>query len=213
MLIEHNGVVPTIDSAAWVAPTAVVSGDVTIGPDSRVLHGAVLTAESGPISIGRECIIMEQAVIRASKRHPVTIADRVLVGPHAYLSGCAVADEAFLAAGTRVFNGARIGAGAEVRINAVVHLLTVIDPGAVVPIGWVAVGDPAQLFPADRHDEIWAVQEPLDFPGVVFGMPRGSTDGSLLATAAPRYARALTRHQQDRIMDGTSPEPDIAEAE
>ena len=47
--------------------------------------------------------------------------------------------------------------------------------GTVVPIGWVAVGDPAQVLPPARHDDIWAVQEGLDFPGTVYGVGRGAS--------------------------------------
>lgn len=198
MWYEHAGEPPTVDPTAWVAPSAVVSGAVTIGPRTRVLHGAVLTAESGPVTIGADCIVMEQAVVRGTRRHPVVIGDRVLVGPHAYLSGCTIDDEAFLATGCRIFNATSVGRDAEVRVNAVVHLRSVVPPGTVVPIGWVAVGDPVQLFPPDRHDEIWAVQGPLDFPGTVFGLPRDEVDGPLMAQAAPRYARALERHAGDR---------------
>jgi carbonic anhydrase/acetyltransferase-like protein (isoleucine patch superfamily) len=94
-----------------------------------------------------KCVIMENAVVRGSKRHPVTVGNHVLVGPGAYLSGCAIGDCAFLATGARVFNGALIGARAEVRINATVHLLTNLPEDATVPVGWVAVGDPARILP------------------------------------------------------------------
>jgi carbonic anhydrase/acetyltransferase-like protein (isoleucine patch superfamily) len=53
VLIEHDGKRPDVDESAYVAPTAVVCGDVTIGPDSRVLFGAVLTAEGGPVELAR----------------------------------------------------------------------------------------------------------------------------------------------------------------
>lgn len=201
MRIEHDGKRPTIDDSAWVAPTAVVSGDVAVAAGTRVLHGAVLTAETGPIMIGEDCVIMEQAVLRGTRRQPLVVGDRVLVGPHAHLSGCTIANEAFLATGTRVFNGAHVGHDAEIRVNATVHLKTRIKAHAVVPIGWVAVGDPAQLFPPDRHEDIWAVQEPLDFPGVVFGLSRAEHAGPLLAQAAPRYSRALATHASDRPVD------------
>ena len=142
MLIEHLGKRPAIDPEARIAPTAVVCGDVTVGPRTSVGFGAVLTAESGPIVVGRECVVMENAVIRGTKRHPATIGDHVLIGPGAYLSGCVIRDCAFLATGSRVFNGAIVGARAEVRINATVHLLTNLAEDTMVPIGWVAVGDP-----------------------------------------------------------------------
>src|SRR5437870_1109330 len=85
MLIEHQGSRPRIHPSAYVAPTAVLCGDVRIGEGSGVLFGAVLAAEGGPVEVGRSCIVMENAVIRGSKRHSVTIGDHVLIGPRAYL--------------------------------------------------------------------------------------------------------------------------------
>ena len=102
--------------------------------------------------IGAECIVMEGAVLRGAPTFPLTLGDHVLVGPRAYLSGCTVEESVFLAAGSTVFNGARIGAGSEVRINGVVHIKTTLPPDTTVPIGWVAVGDPPRILPPDRHD-------------------------------------------------------------
>ena len=64
MLIEHEGKRPQLAESAYVAPTAVVCGDVTVGEDARILFGAVLTAEGGPVVLGNRCIVMEHAVIR-----------------------------------------------------------------------------------------------------------------------------------------------------
>lgn len=199
MQFEHLGARPRIHPEAVVAPTAVVSGDVTIGAGCQVLHGAVLTAEGGPITLGEHVIVMENALVRASTAHPVHIGSHVLVGPTASISGAIVADEVFLATGTRVFNGARIGERSEVRINAVVHLRTVLPPESVVPIGWVAVGDPAQVLSPDRHEEIWALQHDLDFPGFVFGLDRATPD--LMVQLTERYGAALARHALDRRLD------------
>jgi hypothetical protein len=105
----------------------------------------------------------------------------------------------FLATGTRVFNGARIGKRSEVRINAVVHLRTTLPPETVVPIGWVAVGDPLQVLAPDRHEEIWAAQRELDFPGYVFGLDRETPD--LMVQLTERYGRSLARHADDRRVD------------
>ncbi len=201
MLIEHRGRRPTIHPTAQVAPNAVVSGDVTIGPECRILFGAVLTAEGGPIALGSHVIVMENAVLRATARHPLSIGDHVLVGPRAYLSGCTVEACAFLATGATVFNGAVIGRNAEVRINGVVHLKTTLEADAVVPIGWVAVGTPAGIFPPDRHEEIWAIQKPLDFPREVFGLQRPGPGETIMPEMTRRYARALARHRDDNILD------------
>jgi carbonic anhydrase/acetyltransferase-like protein (isoleucine patch superfamily) len=201
MQIEHREKQPRIHESAYVAPNAVVCGDVTVGEYSRILFGAVLVAEGGPVVIGSECIIMEQAVLRGTPRHPCRLGNHVLVGPRAYLTGCTVEDSAFLATGATVFNGAWIGARAEVRINGVVHLRTVIPRDTTVPIGWIAVGDPAEILPPKDHDTIWAVQQPLNFPRTVFGLEPAPPGETIMPELTRRYARALGRHQEDRILD------------
>jgi len=82
MLLEHKGKRPHIHESAYIAPTATVCGDVTIGAESCVLFGAVLVAEGGPVAIGEHCVVMEQAVLRGTARHPVRVGNHVLVGPH-----------------------------------------------------------------------------------------------------------------------------------
>ena len=67
----------------------------------------------------------------------------------------------------------------EVRIHGVVHVNTVLEPGATVPIGWIAAGDPAQLFPPGRHEELWAVQRELDFRGTVTACARDAAGGAM----------------------------------
>ncbi|KAF2414539.1 transferase [Microbacterium sp. B35-04] len=199
MRFEHLGAQPRIHPDAVVAATAVISGDVEIGADCQILHGAVITAEGGAVTLGANVIVMENALIRATSTNPVHIADHVLVGPMASVSGAVVEEEVFLATGTRVFNGARIGARSEVRINAVVHLRTTLPPDSTVPIAWVAVGDPVQILPPDRHEEIWAAQRELDFPGYVFGLDRETPD--LMVQLTERYGRSLARHADDRRID------------
>jgi carbonic anhydrase/acetyltransferase-like protein (isoleucine patch superfamily) len=201
MLLEHEGRRPRIHPTAYVAPSATLSGDVTIGPECRILFGAVLTAEGGPVILGGYCVVMEQAVLRGTKAHPLRLADHVLVGPHAHLSGCTVESDVFIATGASVFNGARIGARSTVRINGVVHIKTVLPPDAVVPIGWVAVGDPARILPPHAHDEIWAVQGPLNFSKTVFGLEPAPPGQTNMPERMRRYAAALGRHLRDRILD------------
>ncbi|MDR3436606.1 gamma carbonic anhydrase family protein [Telmatospirillum sp.] len=167
---EHS---PSIDAEAWVAPDATVYGDVVIGTGSRVMHGARLVAEAGgSIRIGRNCIVLENAVIRATGRHPCRLGDHCVVGPNSHVVGAVIEDEVFIATGAAIFHGAQIGRGSEVRINGVVHLRTRLEPGTTVPIGWVAVGNPAQILPPDQHETIWSLQKPLDFPGFVYGVDR-----------------------------------------
>ncbi len=203
MLIEHCGARPRIHPSAYVAPNAVLCGDVAVGPDCRILFGAILTAEDGPVRLGERCIVMENAVLRGRADHPVHLGDRVLIGPHAHVNGAEIGDEAFVATGASLFPGSRLGAGAEIRINGVLHVNSSLPDGAELPIGWIAVGDPAQMFPPKAHDEIWAIQRTLDFAGTVAGvdtsaLPRGSAMSQLTAT----YAALYGRHRDDEVIDG-----------
>ena len=194
MIVEHRAARPSIDPTAYVAPTAVVCGDVHVGPGARILFGAVLTAEDGRVEVGRNCVVMENALVRGRDGHPARLGADVLVGPHAHVNGCEVAAGCFIATGAALFPGARLGAGCEVRIHGVVHVNSVLAPGTVVPIGWIATGDPAQLFAPGRHEELWAVQRELDFPGTVYGVPRGTSPEELMR----RQSEFFGAHREDR---------------
>ena len=197
MLIEHKGKSPRIDPSAWIAPDATVCGDVTIGARTRVMHGARIIGEAGgAITIGKACIVMENAVVRASPRHPCVIADHCLIGPNAHVTGAVLESQVFVATGAAIFHGAHIGEGAEIRVHAIVHLRSRLEPGATVPIGWVAVGDPARILSPDKHDEIWAVQKPLNFPEWVYGFERDTPD--LMVKVTTRLSEVLGAHAGDR---------------
>jgi carbonic anhydrase/acetyltransferase-like protein (isoleucine patch superfamily) len=119
---------------------------------------------------------MENAVVRETKRHDCRIGDNCLIGPNAHVVGCTVDHHTLIATGASVFHGARVGARSEIRINAVVHIKTHLLEGSTVSIGWIAVGEPARFLPPEQHEEIWALQRPLDFPGWVYGLDRGDPD-------------------------------------
>ncbi|TPQ21950.1 gamma carbonic anhydrase family protein [Streptomyces sporangiiformans] len=202
MLMEHRGRRPVVPASAYVAPSAVLCGAVTLGEGARVLHGAVLTAEDGEVRIGANVVVMENALVRGRARHPAIIGDAVLIGPRAHINGARIEDEVFVATGASAFPGAVAGAGSELRINCVLHVNSVLPPGTVVPIGWVAAGAPeAQLFPPDRHDELWEVQRELDFPGTVYGVPRGTPMREIMA----RQADYFGAHLGDQPLDEPPP--------
>lgn len=88
---------------------------------------------------------MENAVVRATRRHACTIGDYCLIGPDAHVVGAVLEDQVFIATGAAVFHGAHLGRETTVRVHAIVHLRTRLDPRTTVPIGWIAVGDPAHI--------------------------------------------------------------------
>lgn len=194
MLIKHDTFSPRLDATAWVAPNAVVCGNVTVGPGCRIMHGAQIIAEGGSIVIGRECIVMENAVLRSTARHSLRIGNNCLIGPNAHVVGCTVGDEVFIATGAAVFHAAALGMGSEVRVNAVVHLKSRLGAGQTVPIGWIAVGDPAQLLPPGEHDRIWEIQKRLDFPLTVYGFERSEAS---MVKITRRLSEVLASHASD----------------
>ena len=194
MEIRHLESTPSIHPEAYVAPTAVLSGQVRVGPGSCVLHGAVLSADGGPVEIGANCVIMEHAVLRGTPRHPLTIGDHVLAGPHCYLTGCTVGDEVFIATGAMVFNGAQMGRASSVALGGAVHIGCVVPPQTRIPIGWVAVGDPARLYPPGEAESIRAgLEEAGGFLPLVFGTDPAAGRSQQMRTAMRRYASFLSR--------------------
>ena len=197
MILSHAGKAPQIDPTAWVAPTATVCGDVVIGKDARIAHGASVVAEGGRIEIGERCIVLENAVIRSTARHSTSIGDFCLVGPGAHLVGCTLDEQVFVATGAAVFHGAHLETASEVRVHGTVHLRSRLTEGTTVPIGWVAVGDPAKPLPPDRHEEIWRRQMPLDFPRTAYGVDRETAD---MLVITERMAELLGAHRDDEIL-------------
>jgi gamma-carbonic anhydrase len=199
VFVEHRLKIPQVSESAYIAPTAVLAGDVTVGPHSRVLFGAVITAEGGPVEIGKNCVIMENAVIRGVPNQETRVGDDVLIGPHAHLTGCVIEGGSRIATGAIVFNGARIETGAEVEFNAVVYVNTVVPAGTAVPMGWFAGGQPAEFVAPGDWDRIRVVMGPLDYPGTVFGVGANGAD-PVMSDVARRYARGLALHHQDHIV-------------
>jgi carbonic anhydrase/acetyltransferase-like protein (isoleucine patch superfamily) len=163
MIIQHKNKQPDIDQSSYIAPNALICGDVFIGKNVRIMFGAQIIAENSAIIIGDNCIVLENAVIRGTGNHPVNIGCNCLIGPQSHLAGCTLEDNVFIATGASVFHGALVKKGAEVRINGVVHLKTVVPENKTVPIGWIAVGNPMKLFSPDKHQEIWDIQKPKIF--------------------------------------------------
>jgi carbonic anhydrase/acetyltransferase-like protein (isoleucine patch superfamily) len=192
MLFALQGKRPQIHPEATIAKSAVLRGDVSVGAGSVILDGAVLSAESGPVRIGAHCVIMEHAVVRGVVGNACHVGDGVLIGPHAHVSGCSIEDDVFVATGASIFNGAHLGRASEVRIGAVVHVNSHLPAAALVPIGWIAVGNPAQAFPPEAHATLWPIQKALGFSATVWGSPDPRPTGEHIR----RYARGLRRRLQ-----------------
>src|ERR687889_1329586 len=125
LLIRHRRVEPIVDASAFVAPTAVLIGRVSVDPRARIMYGAVLDSEASKVEVGATAIVCENAVLRATSAVgadlPVVVGDHVFVGPHATLLGCVVEPACYVATGATVLQGATVGSGAVVAVGAAVH--------------------------------------------------------------------------------------------
>lgn len=204
MMLTHAGKAPAVDASAYVAPTATVCGDVTIGAGSRIMFGACVVSEGQPLVLGDQCIVMENAVIRSTADHGTVVGAHCLIGPHAHVVGCTLEDCVFIATGASIFHGAHLECGVEVRVHGVVHLRTRVPAHTVVPIGWIAVGTPATILPPAQHEAIWAVQKPLDFPQFVYGVERAPDGETNMHEITAKRSRALGEHKLDRVVGITA---------
>lgn len=207
MRVEHLGRRPRVDATAWVAPNAVLSGPVIVGPDARILYGAVLTAEGGAeLVVGSECVIMEQAVLRAAGRFPLRLGERVLVGPHAYLSGCRVGARSFVATGAMIFNGAVLGEACVVALGGKVHVDTELADGTWVPMGYIAFGRPGRIHPPEQAPAVHEELNRLGFARYVFGVEsKGKPRAEVMNEIMQKYTRALGAHRTDRVNPDAAP--------
>jgi carbonic anhydrase/acetyltransferase-like protein (isoleucine patch superfamily) len=179
MRIRHRGQEPRVHDTAFVAPTAVLVGDVQIGPRARVMYGAVLDAEGSRIEIGEATVICEQAVLRASAasgtEQPVILGDHVFVGPHATLLGCVVDRCAYLATAATVLQTAHVGAGSVVAVGGFVHAGTTVPDEFFIPPHTLAVGDPLRVL-APGDPAVPAAIRDVGFASVAFGVDAEWTD-------------------------------------
>lgn len=127
-----GGKEPVLDPTAFVAPTAVVLGEVTLAAGASVWYHTVLRADGGPIVVGADTNIQDNCTVHVDVGSPVTIGERVSVGHNAVLHGCTVEDDVLVGMGAAVLNGAHIGAGSLVAAQALVPQGMRVPPGSLV---------------------------------------------------------------------------------
>lgn len=128
-----------IHPTAFIASTAAVMGDVTLGEESSVWYGTVLRADMAPIVIGAHSNIQDGTVVHVDEGVPCRVGHRVGVGHRVILHGCVVEDDCLIAMGSVLLNGAVIGAGSVVAAGAV------IPEGMRVPPGSLVMGVPGRI--------------------------------------------------------------------
>ncbi len=146
---------PSIDPSAFIAPTATVLFDVTVGARASLWYGVVARGDTERIVVGEDTNIQDLSVLHADPGMPCLIGNQVSVGHRAIIHGATVEDGALIGMGATVLNRAVIGAGSVVAAGALV------PEGMVVEAGTLVVGSPARLVRrvdgelARRRDATW----------------------------------------------------------
>ena len=138
-LARHLGKAPDIARAQWVAPSATVIGDVTLGLQSSVFYGAVLRGDIARIVVGEGSNIQDNAVVHLADDFDAVIGAWCTIGHAAIVHACTIEDECLIGMGSTVLDGARIGARSIVGAGAVVTQRMVVPPGSMV------LGTPAKV--------------------------------------------------------------------
>ena len=166
-----------IADGVFVAPSAVVIGDVKLLPESSIWFGAVLRGDIESITIGRGSNIQDGTVCHTDPANPCTVGEYVTVGHMAMLHGCKVGDHSLIGIGATLMNGSAIGR------ECIVGAHSLITEGKQFPDGVVIMGSPAKVV-RELNDD----------------------DRMKLRANAERYVQRAKRYMQELGMANTSAE-------
>ncbi len=172
MFIEFGGKTPQVHPSAFVAPTAVLIGDVEIGPESSVWFGVVIRADNGPIRIGARSNVQDNAVIHVGHDSQTIIGNDVTIGHCALMEDCVIGDGALIGSNAVILNYAKVGR------RALIGAGSVVPSGAQIPPNVLVAGAPAK------------VRKELDGPSVTW-----------VDRAAPEYVSLSRRYLAGGVGD------------
>jgi carbonic anhydrase/acetyltransferase-like protein (isoleucine patch superfamily) len=154
MVQALNGKTPKIGRDVFIAPTAVVIGDVQIGDGASIWYGAVLRGDMEPIRIGSNTNIQDNCTVHTDRGHPAVIGTGVTVGHHAVIHGCTIENRCLIGIGAIILSGAVIGEGSVVAAGAVVKEGQFVEPGMLM------TGVPAEAKRSLNADEQRMLHQP-----------------------------------------------------
>jgi len=137
MIFEFEGKRPVIGKGVFVAPTAVIIGDVHIGDGSSIWYGAVLRGDENQIVVGSNTSVQDNAVLHTNNETATKVGNDVTIGHGALIEGCTIEDGAVIGMGAVVLEHAIVGSSAMIAAGSVVAR------GALIPAKTLAAGSPA----------------------------------------------------------------------
>jgi carbonic anhydrase/acetyltransferase-like protein (isoleucine patch superfamily)/uncharacterized damage-inducible protein DinB len=128
-----------LDPSAFIAPGAVVVGEVTLGARASIWFNTVLRGDTAAIAVGADSNVQDNSVVHVDEDQPAKIGARVTVGHRAIIHGCVIEDECLIGMGAIVLSGAQIGHGSLIGAGSLVRENQIIPPGSL------ALGSPARV--------------------------------------------------------------------
>ena len=148
MRFELDGTTPEAeDDDHWIAPTAVLIGNIRLERDASVWWGAVLRGDNEPITVGRVSNVQDNCVLHTDPGFPLTIGPAVTVGHLAMLHGCRIGEGSLVGIGAVILNGARIGR------NCLIGAKALIPEGKAIPDNALVMGVPGKVVGEVRPEQ------------------------------------------------------------
>jgi len=151
--LKKSAITPEIHPTAIVMTGAIIEGAVSIGENTYIGAGAVIVANGSPITIGNKTVVMENAIIRSSKKFSCSIGDNVLIGPKACITGAIIEDACFIATNATIFHGSYLQSGTLIAVNGIIHINTFCPADSFIPVNHIGFGNPLKIYsPAEIND-------------------------------------------------------------
>lgn len=147
LIKEKLSITPSVGEHCWIAPGAVIVGDVTLGNQCTILFGAVLRGDTDFIRIGNGSNVQDNAVIHADPSMPTTIGQDCIIGHSAIVHGATLGNRVLVGMHATVLNGAKVGNDCIIGANCLV------PEGMDIPDGSLVVGIPARIIKSLNDDQ------------------------------------------------------------
>lgn len=150
-ILPYRTKLPQIESSAFIAHNAIISGDVVVGKNSGIWYGCVIRGDVTKITIGENTNIQDNCVLHGTRPHhaqnktgadgaPVVVGDNVTIGHGAIIHACIIEDFSFIGMGCLIMDNARVEKYGMLAAGAV------LTPGKIVKSGQIWAGNPAKYF-------------------------------------------------------------------
>ncbi|MCX7843070.1 MAG: gamma carbonic anhydrase family protein [Clostridia bacterium] len=151
MIQKYKNHMPQIDESCYIAPGAMVIGNVRIGKDTGIWHNAVLRGDLNRIVVGERTNIQDGALLHCVHNIETIVGNNVTVGHGAILHSCSIGDNSLIGMGAIVLDGAKIGK------NCLIGAGALVTPNTEIPDGSMAVGSPAKVKRELTEEEIMGI--------------------------------------------------------